>query len=129
MEFAREFERLSAMAPEILQKRLTYLFIDGLKETIKSIVGAHEPKKLEDAIQKALKFDMHQMNDRSKNHALSTHSRHYEKGRNHSKDFQKDELCHHCKEPWECGHKCRRELKSYCDELKRKKNYAKRVGN
>ena len=87
MEFSREFERLSAMVPEISQKRLTYLFIDGLKESIKSVVGAHEPKRLEDAIQKVLKFDTHQINDRSKNHAPSTHSKHYEKGRNHSKYF------------------------------------------
>ena len=69
MEFAREFERLLAMVPKISQRRLTYLFIDGLKESIKSTVGAHEPKRLEDAIQKVLKFDTHQINDRSKNHA------------------------------------------------------------
>ena len=84
MEFAREFEKLSAVVPKISQRRLTYLFIDGLKESIKSAMGAHDPKKLEDAIQKALKFDTHQMNDRSKNHAPSTHSRHYEKGRNNA---------------------------------------------
>ena len=108
------------MVRKISQRRLTYLFIDGLKESIKSAVGAHEPKKLEDAIQKALKFDTHQVNDKFKNHAPDTHSRHYEKGRNHSKDFQKDELCHHCKEPWERGNKCRREIKNYRDELKRK---------
>ena len=87
MEFSREFERLSTMVPEILQWRLTYLFIDGLKESIKSVVGAHEPKRLEDAIEKVLKFDTHQVNHRSKNHTPSTHSRHYEKGRNHSNDF------------------------------------------
>ena len=86
MEFSREFEKLSAMVSKISKKRLTYLFIDGLKESIKSAVGAHEPKRLEDAIQKVLKFDTHQINDRSKNHAPSTHSKHYEKGRNHCKD-------------------------------------------
>ena len=79
MEFAREFEKLLAMVPKISQRRLTYLFIDGLKESIKSIVGEHEPKRLEDGIQKALKFDTHQINDRSKNHAPNTHSRHYER--------------------------------------------------
>ena len=105
MEFAREFENLSAMVPEISQRRLTYLFIDGLKESIKSAVGTHEPKKLEDAIKRALKFDMHQLKDRSKNHAPSTHYRHYERERNHSKEFQKNELCYHCKELRECGHK------------------------
>ena len=36
-------------------------------------------------------------------------------------DFQKDELCHHCKGPWERGHKCKREIKNYRYELKRKK--------
>ena len=87
MEFSREFERLSTIIPKISQKRLTYLFIDGLKELVKSAMGAHEPKKLEDAIQKALKFDTHLIKDRSKNHALSTHSRHYEKERKHSKQF------------------------------------------
>ena len=71
VEFARKFENLSTMVLEISQKRLTYLFIDGLKESIKSAVGAHEPKKLEDAIQKALKFDTHPKKNRSKNHALN----------------------------------------------------------
>ena len=61
IEFSREFEKLLAMVPEISQKRFTYLFIDGLKESIKSAVGAHEPKRLENAIQKALKFDTHQI--------------------------------------------------------------------
>ena len=45
------------MVPELSQKRLTYLFIDGLKEPIKISIGAHEPTNLEEAIQKALKFD------------------------------------------------------------------------
>ena len=69
------------MVPKISQKRLTYLFIDGLNESIKSAIGAHEPKKLEDAIQKALKFDTHHIKDRSKNQASSTHSRDYKKER------------------------------------------------
>ena len=34
---------------------------------------------------------------------------------------KKKELCYHCKEPWKRGHKYRRELKSYRDELKGKK--------
>ena len=105
-EFAREFKKLSAMVPELSQKRLTYLFIDGLKEPIKSAIGAHEPTNLEEAIQKALKFEPPTNNPKhsfrnDKSGKKRTLIPEWEK-----EELREKNLCFKCKEKWEYGHTC-----------------------
>ena len=56
-EFANEFQKLSVTVPDFSQRRLTYLFVEGLKDPIKNIVNPLEPQTVEEAIQKAKKVE------------------------------------------------------------------------
>ena len=100
------------MVPKLSQKRLTYLFIDGLKELIKSAIGAHEPTNLEEAIQKALKFDPPANN--TSNIYPKNSFRDDKRGKERTlilgwenKELKRKNLCFQCKEKWEYGHTCK----------------------
>ena len=56
-EYSLKFLELSVVIPDIPQKRLTYMFMKGLKDPIKGVVKPHEPQNLEEAIRKAKKVD------------------------------------------------------------------------
>lgn len=48
----------SVMVPKVSQSRLTYLFVEGLKESIWGSVSALDPTILEEAIQKASRLEI-----------------------------------------------------------------------
>lgn len=85
-EFSNEFQKLSVMVPDLSQRRLTYLFVEGLKGTIKNIVSPLEPQTVEEAIQKARKVESNVSKERfrtypPKNQNKQEGSRTIKKGR------------------------------------------------
>ena len=55
------------MIPNLSQGKLTYIFIEGLKDSIKALVKPFEPQTLEEAIRKAKKIESNTPKERPKN--------------------------------------------------------------
>ncbi|XP_059068313.1 uncharacterized protein LOC131858861 [Cryptomeria japonica] len=87
------------MVTELSQERLTYLFIEGLKESVQSTVSAFEPPTLSEAISKEKKFDHTPPKDHFKKFPSKEDKR--------KREPTKENPCFHCKEPWEKGHLCK----------------------
>ena len=100
-EFSNEFQKLAVMVPDLSQKRLTYLFVEGLKDSIKNIVNPLEPQTVEEAIQKARKVESNSSKEKSKNFSTKTNHRNED-----SRKDQKEKECYFCKEKWSRGHQC-----------------------
>ena len=55
------------MVPDFSQRRLTHIFIEGLKESTRHSVKPHEPQNLEEAIRKEKMVESNSSKERSKN--------------------------------------------------------------
>lgn len=109
------------MGPSVTKGRLTYLFIEGLTESIHGLVGTIDPKSLQDAIKKALRLEVTTTKNKTYSQSIPA--------RSHKQPFDKDNLqpkasppqsneeeslrelpkknvCFHCREPWKLSHQC-----------------------
>lgn len=55
--YINEFQKIAVMAPKMLEKRVTMLFVEGLHDRMRGLVKAHKPKTLDEAIERALDLD------------------------------------------------------------------------
>ena len=99
--YARKFQELSVMVPDLSQKRLTHIFIEGLKDSTRHSVKPHEPTNLEEAIRKAKMVESNDSKERSKNSSATTEHRD-----NNSRNDHKEKECYFCKGKWSRGHQC-----------------------
>ncbi|XP_057851781.2 uncharacterized protein LOC131061964 [Cryptomeria japonica] len=56
-DYANEFQNFAVVVPDLSQGRLTYLFVEGHKESINKIVNPLERQRLGEAIQRAIKVE------------------------------------------------------------------------
>lgn len=106
------------MVPNLSQGRLTYLFIEGLKESIKKIVNPLEPQNLCEAIQRAIKVKDNYSKERPRYMTSKMYSR---RGRGDEPHKEKGTPCHFCNEAWRPGHRCQtKEDQGQRDGLRRK---------
>ena len=96
-EFSNEFQKRAVMVPDLSQKRLTYLFVEGLKDFIKNISNPLEPQTVEEAIQKARKVESNTSKERSRTYPPK--NPHKQEG-----SRKENKTCYFCKESWNLGH-------------------------
>lgn len=56
--YINEFQQIAVMVPNMTEKRVTMLFVEGLNDKLKGLVKARRPNTLDDAIQLALDLDI-----------------------------------------------------------------------
>lgn len=56
-EYVEEFQKVAIMVPDISEKRIIYLFLDGLEDPIKGLVKAFSPSTLQEAIKRSLQLE------------------------------------------------------------------------
>ena len=49
-EYIEEFQKVAVMVPDMSEKRIVYLFLDGLEDFVKGLVKAFSPSTLQEAI-------------------------------------------------------------------------------
>ncbi|XP_057825625.2 uncharacterized protein LOC131037488 [Cryptomeria japonica] len=104
-DYANEFQNLAVMVPNLSQGRLTYLFVEGLKDSIKKIVNPLEPQNLSEAIQRAIKVEDNFSKERPRYMTSKTYSR---KDRRDEPHREKGIPCHFCRGTWRPGHRCQK---------------------
>lgn len=55
--YVAEFERLAMMVPDVTERRLIVLFVEGLSEPLRGLVKALDPASLQDAIRRAFNLE------------------------------------------------------------------------
>ena len=104
------------MVLDLSQKRLTHIFIEGLKDSTRHFVKPHEPQNLEEAIRKEKMVESNPSKERSKNFSAKTEHRNNDP----RKDYKEKE-CYFCKRQWSVGHQCQGK-----DALKQKEDIMKK---
>lgn len=78
--YITEFQRISVRVSGIEEDRLTYLFVERLKDSLTGLVSALNPISIEDAIEKALRLESSSASNKTPN--------------NHKKPFHKKNEVH-----------------------------------
>lgn len=93
-EFISQFQELSVMIPDLPQKRLTHMFIEGLKDLTKNVVKPFEPQNLAEAIRKARRVESNQSKEKAKVYPSKPSYR-----RDGSRKNNLEKPCYLCMEP------------------------------
>lgn len=133
--YINEFQKIAVMVPDMPQKRITMLFVEGPNDRLKGLVKAHRPNSLDDAIGLAMDLEVsapyqphkkeyrpwkaekkgpNQQRNTSFNQPRSTPSKADQESRN---ELRRKKLCFSSKEPWEPGHRCLGKGKLYLIEV------------
>ena len=56
-EYIEEFQKVFVMVPNMSEKRIVYLFLDGLEDFVKGLVKAFSPSTLQEAIKRSLQLE------------------------------------------------------------------------
>ena len=56
-EYIEEFQKVAIMVPDMSEKRIFYLFLDGLEDSIKGLVKAFSLSTLQEAIKRSLQLE------------------------------------------------------------------------
>ncbi|XP_059064617.1 uncharacterized protein LOC131856731 [Cryptomeria japonica] len=116
------------MVPDISEKRIIYLFLDGLEDPIKGLVKAFSPSTLQEAIKRSLQLETYMpkkpvTNQKPPN--LWQHKGNFQKktfspppaknvtnttnkkvDEETKSELRRKKLCFTCREPWVPGHRC-----------------------
>lgn len=112
-----DFQRLSVMVPNISERRLVVLFIEGLSEPLRGWIKAFDPSTLQEAMRKARSMELAAPQSKFSSKASSS----YKDGKSFSKkneksDFKgksaaplnkdtiddlREKLCFYCKGPYD----------------------------
>lgn len=114
--YINEFQKIAVMVPDMSERRVTMLFVEGLSNRLRGLVKAHKPNTLHDAIGLALdlettssfqpqkkNFSSWKPNKKGFNQQKNISPKINEESRN---ELRRKKLCFSCKEPWEPGHHC-----------------------
>ncbi|XP_059066288.1 uncharacterized protein LOC131857619 [Cryptomeria japonica] len=126
-EYITEFQKICVRVSGVDEDRLTYLFVEGLKDSIKGLMRALKPPTLDDAIDKALGLeDTSTWEKPSKTFTKNTHTKEWPRKGNTFKEREESKrknVCYHCHEKWEYGHSCKEG--NEIDMLKKKRLFFK----
>lgn len=123
-EYITEFQRLAVMVPEISEERLTYLFIEGLSDSLHGLVSAFDPTTLKEAIRKATCLNT-KTRERERGHSKRDdktlmkkdgHKKPY-LSYNDCEELRRKGLCFDCKKESGRGHICGQDEK-VCSKCK-----------
>ena len=64
-DYIKEFQRIYVQVIGVDDECFTYLFIEGLKDSLKGLVSALKPSSLDDAFEMALRLDVSKTNKKS----------------------------------------------------------------
>ena len=56
-EYIEEFQKVVVMVPDMSEKRIVYLFLDGLEDSVKGLFKAFSPSTLQEAIKRSLQLE------------------------------------------------------------------------
>ena len=57
-EYIEEFQKVAVMVPDMSEKMIVYLFLDGLEDFFKGLVKAFSPSTLQEAIKRSLQLEI-----------------------------------------------------------------------
>eukprot|EP01018_Ginkgo_biloba_P011778 Gb_39290 [translate_table: standard] len=113
---------IAVMVPDVSERRLTYLFMEGLRELLRGLVKAFDPESLHVAIKRTLTLEITTPGRTFRIHLLErlgvapsrpvgqqgtgkipTRKQHGDMTRN---EMRRKQLCFNYKEPWDPSHRC-----------------------
>ena len=56
-EYIEEFQKVAVMVPNMSEKRIVYLFLDGFEDFVKGLVKHFSPSTLQEAIKRILQLE------------------------------------------------------------------------
>ena len=127
-EYIEEFQKVAVMVPDMSEKRIVYLFLDGLEDSVKGLVKAFSPSTLQEAIKRSLQLEtcvpMKSITNQ-KPPNLWQHKGNFQKktfptlppkdvtnvakkkvDEETRSELRRKKLCFTCREPWVPGHRC-----------------------
>ncbi|KAH9292872.1 hypothetical protein KI387_041945, partial [Taxus chinensis] len=116
--YINEFQRIAVMVPEMPEKRVVMLFIEGLHDRLRGFVKALKPRNLHEAIQTAMDLDTTPPFQPQKKNVKNEKSEQHESEQPTSSkvestpkmdqetrnELRRKKFCFHCKDHWEPGH-------------------------